>query len=99
MYFGSSDACEMSVTWALQREHPKAWKEVLGALHALTATDAYDHYVTSEGDFEGALIEALAECVLYNSEEEPPSYEWRYGEVDPDWDWEGREYDDVDGVA
>lgn len=86
MYFDSKDACDMSVMWHLQREHPKEWKAVVSALHALTA----DPESPEDMDrFEGVLLDAVSEVVWYNADEEPTGGEydpcWR---VDPDvWQW------------
>lgn len=100
MYFDSKDQCDMSVMWHLQREHPKEWGVVVGALHALT-TDPEDHEDMRR--FEAVLLDALSECVWYNSDEEPTGTEYEpYGSVDPDsWKWarEDAVLDAMGGVA
>lgn len=86
MYFSDKDACDMSVMWNLQREHPKEWKVVVSALHALTVEP--EDYEDMRR-FEGVLLDALSECVWENSDEEPTGTEYhRYGERDPEsWRW------------
>lgn len=86
MYFSNEDACDMSVMWHLQREHPKEWGVVVSVLHALTADP---ESVEDMGRFEGALLDAISEVVWYNSDEEPTGTEYDpCTSVDPDaWQW------------
>lgn len=104
MYFENTDECELTVRYHLTLVRAKEWAWVLDELDALCM-----EATTPEGAkdwrrrLEDQLIQAIAEVVWENSEEEPTGSEYRpYGRQDPDsWQWarEDAMLDAMGGVA
>lgn len=90
MYFENSDQCELTVRYHLTQVRAKEWRYVLDELDALCM-----EATTVEGAkdwkkrLEDQLIQAIADVVWENGDEEPTGSEYRpYGRQDPDsWQW------------
>lgn len=85
MYFENTDQCELSVRYHLTQVRAKEWALVLDELDALCKEGDLEE----RRNLENVLIEAIAEVVWENGDEEPTGTEYEpYGSVDPDsWKW------------